>query len=44
MDISKEAIEVRLNYKTFNMELSWAWYPVTNLLSNQKAGPGRAAT
>jgi len=44
----KEAIEIRLNYKNFNRDggftLSQAWYPVTNLLSNHKAGPGRAVT
>jgi hypothetical protein len=40
----KEAIEIRLNTKNFNRDsgitLSAAWYPVANMLSNQKAGPG----
>jgi hypothetical protein len=44
----KKTIEIRVNYETFNRDsgftLSWAWYPETNLLSNQKAGPGRAVT
>jgi hypothetical protein len=44
----KEAIKIRLKYKNFNRDggftLSRAWYPVTNLLSNQKAGPGKEVT
>jgi len=44
----KEAIQIRLNYKNFNRDgdftLSQAWYSVTNLFSNHKAGPGRAVT
>jgi hypothetical protein len=46
--LTKEAIKIRLNTKNFNRDdgftLSQAWYPVTSMLSNQKAGPGRAVT
>jgi hypothetical protein len=41
----KEATELRLNTENFNrgggFTLNLAWYPGTNFLSNQKAGPGR---
>jgi hypothetical protein len=44
----KEAIEIRLNTGNFNREggfmLSQAWYPVINMLSNQKAGQNRVST
>jgi hypothetical protein len=44
----KEAIKMKLNYENFNRNsgftVSWAWYPATNLLSNQEAGPGSVVT
>jgi hypothetical protein len=44
----KEAIEIWLNTRNFNREggftLSWAWYPVINMLCNEKAGPSRASS
>jgi hypothetical protein len=44
----KEAIEIRLNTGNFSRDggfmLSWAWYLVMNMLSNQKAGRNRAST
>jgi len=46
--IVKEAIKIWLNAENFNSDsgftLSWAWYPVTNMWTNQKAGPGRVDT
>jgi hypothetical protein len=44
----KEAIEIRLNTINFNRDggftLSRAWYPVINMLHNEKAGPSRASS
>jgi hypothetical protein len=44
----KEAIEIRLNTRSFNRDsgfmLSQAWYPVMNMLSYQKVGQNRAST
>jgi hypothetical protein len=44
----KEAVEIRLNTKNFNRDgslmLSPVWYPVMNMLSNQKAGRNGAST
>jgi hypothetical protein len=44
----KEAIEIRLNTRNFNREggftLGQAWYPVINMLCNEKAGPSRASS
>jgi hypothetical protein len=44
----KEAIEIQLSTGNFNRDggfmLSWAWYPVMNMLSNQKAGRNRVST
>jgi hypothetical protein len=44
----KEAVEIQLNtrnlYRVGGFILSQAWYPVTNMLYNQKAGPGRVST
>jgi hypothetical protein len=44
----KEAIEIRLNTRNFNRDggftLSRAWYPVINMLCNEKAGPSRASS
>jgi hypothetical protein len=44
----KEATDIRLNFNNFNREcgfrLRHAWYPVINMLHNQKAGPGRASS
>jgi len=44
----KEAIKIQLNTENFNRDsgftLRQAWYPATNMLSNQKAGPGRVDT
>jgi hypothetical protein len=46
--LMKEANEIQLNTRSFNRDggfmLSWAWYPVINMLSNQKAGQNRAST
>lgn len=46
--LEKEATEIRLNTRNFNIDssiiLSWAWQPMTKMLSNQKAGPGRVST
>jgi hypothetical protein len=45
--IVKEAIEIRLNTANINRDrgfiLSRAWYPVLNMLSNQKAGQNKAS-
>jgi hypothetical protein len=45
--LEKEAIEIRLNLSNFSRDggfiLSRAWYPMINMLRNQKAGPGRAS-
>jgi hypothetical protein len=44
----KEAFEIRLNTGSINRDggfmLSRAWYPVLNLLSNQKAGQNKVST
>jgi hypothetical protein len=44
----KEATEIQLNFNTFNRDggfmLSWAWYPVINMLRNQKVRSGRASS
>jgi hypothetical protein len=46
--IVKEATEIRLNTRNFNRDggfiLSRAWYPVINMLSNQKAGQALDST
>jgi hypothetical protein len=42
----KEAIQIRLNQNNINRDngftLSWAWNPVTKLLSTQNLDPGKA--
>jgi hypothetical protein len=42
----REAIEIRLNteIRGGGFTMSRVWYSVTNLLFNQKAGPGTADT
>jgi hypothetical protein len=44
----KGASENRLNFNNFNRDggyiLHYAWYPVINMLRNQKAVPGRASS
>jgi hypothetical protein len=43
--VIKEAIHIRLNKENFNRDngfnLSRAWYPITRMLANQKAVPGK---
>jgi hypothetical protein len=47
MDRVKEAIQIRLNHKNFNMDsgftLSWAWNPVTKVLFKHDTDPGKLA-
>jgi hypothetical protein len=44
----KEAVKIQLNTRNINRDgsfiLSQAWYPVTNVLPDQKAGPERVST
>jgi hypothetical protein len=44
----KEAIEIWLNTRNFNRDggftLSRSWYPVINMLCNEKAGPSRVSS
>jgi hypothetical protein len=46
--LMKETIKIRLNTGNFKRDggfmLSQAWYPVLNMLSNQKAGQNKAST
>jgi len=44
----KETNKIQLNMENFNRDsgftFSWAWYPVTNMLTHQEARPSTANT